>query len=376
MVEGGHPVMLRSREDAQNTAEAAWGAILDKGTLDGFGQNVRIGVIRTVSGQRRASRVGASKKCKGTHLRRNDRGRRAAGNPERRPICASHGGRYPPTFDEAARIRGHSQRHSLLVGFTLFAVITSNDANVYSLESGSLLAHLPAHTAIFEDAFFIPGSTNLLVVTMSGALQVWNIGRESVTRVQEASTRSADHRWGSIVIAPDRRVIAVLDSNGIEMRDAGTLAVRLKLTKKDWHTTEDPYLRGSVAISPDSRMVLAPVEEDGTDPHKLEFFTAMQLWDSQTGQPVARFPHGEDRERVDAFAFSNRDDLVAWATRMSDGDRKARVTVWDWRAKKQVTTIAGQSSVRFSSDGRSLATGGPGDTKISIYNTTTWQPTR
>lgn len=275
-------------------------------------------------------------------------------------------GQLRATFDEN---KSRFMRVSLSPDGSLLAVGSDEDRSpkLWDTKPGSLTAILSDHDLLswhyndtITDVKFSPDGRTLATANFSRAylwdvatrklrmtlvderyrrqeVEVVNHGGSKKKLIETYSHASTIYR---LTFSPDGRMLATASRDGTAKLwdiETGQLTA----------TLNHGYAKvRALAFSQDGRM-LATGTEDGT----------ARLWSVQTGKLLATLPH---KGNVWSLSFSPDGKLLATAS-----DHEEAVKVWDTAMGNLIAELVGAHYLAiFSSDGRTLATSGQGNTVI------------
>jgi WD40 repeat protein/serine/threonine protein kinase len=177
---------------------------------------------------------------------------------------------------------------------------------VWDAQTGRRQHILRGHTQPVAGLAFSPDETQLATGSLDGTLTLWDVA----TGQEVGTYRGHDRDVRAVAYSPDGKRVVSLDSERVVRR---------------WDATRGPEYaslkcRGAwqATISPDGRRIAAAVSN---------FQGGLIVWDAETGDELAKFAEGADKEAVRMVALSPGGKLVAAA--VSVGIASGVVRVWD-----------------------------------------------
>jgi WD40 repeat protein len=241
-------------------------------------------------------------------------------------------------------------------GRRVLAASFDGTARVWDAASGEEELRLVGHTDFVMSAVFSPDEKSIATAGADRTVRLWNVASERQYRLLRAETTSGDP---SPSFTPDGRWILVSNTN-YDVRQLWDLAEGKLI--RSW--------RGRAGmIRPDGREI-ATALADGT----------IEIRETSTHQVLRRFPTNPDGCHALFYSPDGR-----WLV-TTDPDGQGHVTtrtsypqVWDAHSGQLVQTIKGHSArvgeVRFTPDGRSMATAGYGGA-VELWDTRDWSLVR
>ncbi len=208
---------------------------------------------------------------------------------------------------------------------------------LWDAATGKLRAVIAAPTDNIRAVIFTPDARTLAAFNAKSEMRLVDVESGEIRSVAEAA-KIAFATWSD-----DGKTIAALGfSQDVRLLDAQTLKERATL-----ENTKQNMMQGGAFFSPDGRSLIV----FGNKRY------AATVWDVATGELKYTLPKGEDDTQWVAFSPDTR--LIITAN--DDG-----VTVWDATNGKPVQNLdhRARSPIRFSPDGRTLATGAKGGTAL------------
>ena len=209
---------------------------------------------------------------------------------------------------------------------------------LWDAATGRLVATLGEHKDIVYNMAFSPDSRLLATETNKGVVHLWDAATGQFRAKLKA--KEIDYPFladtdayytPSFVFSPDSRALVTYHDRPTQLWDAETGALRQTLKRSSGD---------SVAFSPDSRL-LATCGGAAT---------SAKLWDVATGKLVRQLAKSEKEVHYVVFSPDGRLLLTAC---------DSGVRLWDVASGELAATLTrSRFPVRFSPDGRRLATGG------------------
>ena len=232
-------------------------------------------------------------------------------------------------------------------GLILASVSSDDTIGLWDVASGTLKAILEGHTDLIRDIVFSPDGLTLVSSSFDATINLWDVGAGTLKATLEGHWDGVN----SIALSPDGLTL-VSGSRDATVRLWDVVSGTLKTTLEGEHGST-VY---SVAFSPDGT-TLASGSRD----------TAIKLWDVGTGTLKATLRGHTDN--VNSVAFSPDGLTLASGggdprTAVSDSFRIDDTTIklWDVTTGTLKAILEGHtgavSSVAFSPDGTTLASGG------------------
>ncbi len=234
-----------------------------------------------------------------------------------------------------------STRHFLALqsGFSndgrfVFTINGDKFAKIWEADTGKLKTSISNNERLYR-ASFTPDGTRLLTVEQQGGMKLWDV--ETGQLVNEIARKGfLEDLMKSYELSPDGKLIATFHLGDTRLWDAKTGALKSKLEGSE--TTDATF-------SADGRW-LATASRDKK--------TAAKIWDVTTGEVKTTIPLIADRSLFVKFS----PDGSMLVTTNDQG-----VALWDAASGELLANLSeARYPVAFSSDGRTLVSGGRNNT--------------
>ena len=212
-------------------------------------------------------------------------------------------------------------------------------------------------------AFSLDGKTLLLSGNLL-ELALWSVAERReirrLARIQDGNdVRYAGPFW-STAYSPDGKEMITVERQGARIRDV----VSGKEVRWAVRSTID---HDHLALAPDGRILATGTDYTRRRAGKLN--VAIRLWELASGQEAARLEGLEEGEGLYALAYSpDGRFLVACCNRRDRNPRGQMIRIWDVMTGQEVRRFTGHLapafSVAFTSDGRSVISGGADGTAL------------
>jgi WD40 repeat protein len=271
------------------------------------------------------------------------------------------------TGTRIARLRGHGSAASWpwMPASLSFSpngrrVVTTSDetAIVWDARTGEPLVVLRGHRKWLRNAAFSPDGSRVLTTSADGTARTWDATTGKALRVLKIAAQSDDVR-SNLVFSADGRLVAGHTRRGVTVWDVATGVKRAVLAGTL------PWLVGAPAFSADGARIYAYTENDAATDGSGGV-TRAGVWDAASGASVSVFRGGEG---LGDGVFSADARLVL--TPSTNG----AVQVWEADTGEPVAAIVGlanlyeefASRASFSPDGRLVLTSGT-DGKARLWD--------
>ena len=243
-------------------------------------------------------------------------------------------------------------------------------AKVWDAESGEELFTLSGHAGAVDDVAVSPRC-----VSPPETPFVWcgpwlaTAGRDGTARVWNISPTGGSE----MLVVPGFYGVFSSDGNRLKVMsqvEAGTLDMQT------WQTSIGRPGRRLSTVSLagfPAPVVAGDITQDGTRLITVSADGTAQVWDTDTGESIFRFPLSTHTEGVNDIAISPDGKLLATAS--DDGTAR----IWDLESGQELAVLTGHTgfiwSVAFSPDGAHLATGGT-DQTVRLWDAVTGEEMR
>ncbi|MCY6490851.1 AAA-like domain-containing protein [Leptolyngbya sp. GGD] len=279
-------------------------------------------------------------------------------------------------------------------GTSLASASADRTVRLWNVQTGKARLQLPGHPDVVRAVHFSPDGQQLVSASQGGSVRLWKVADGSLIKEIDNSSSVWNVRF-----SPDGKSIVTADSDGaikqrnlVDIQDetthpqilkghygrvwalswspdgqflaSGGVDGVVKLWKlqvsepKSFEVSQKNLI--SVSLSPDSRFFAA-----GGGDHSIK------LWDVETGRPIKELKGHQDAVRSVRFSPDG--------TKIASASSDRTVKIWDAKTGTIIRNLQDDhrfGSVRFSSDGKLLATGGGDGKKINLWNVGTGQLVR
>jgi WD40 repeat protein len=252
-------------------------------------------------------------------------------------------GLWDLTTWEPRELRGQSDAVARSVAFSpdgsVLATSSTNTIKLWKVETGAAWATLKGHSNMVFEAAFLEGGRTLTSAGLDQTVKLWDLTR--VGREPGVLTGNAGRSYGALAFSTDGRALASVSGHTVTSWDVDTGREHQPLEAP----AEAPPGIIGIAISADGRTLAAACHET----HQAI------VWDLETRRIRHRIPH----EGVAFVAFSPKEAILATGS-LGFADT---LKLWDTHTGQSRVTLEGRlfesdSSLAFSLDGRTLASGG------------------
>jgi len=247
-------------------------------------------------------------------------------------------------YRELTTLRGHTRSvNAVVLTADGKRVISASDdwtIKVWAIDSSAMLATMEGHKNRIRSVVLTPDERRAISASDDKTLKVWDLERYfgQYTFVGHTGYVTA------VALTPDgRRVISASSDKTVMVWDLESRKVLHTLGERTADAVPDPRTNGVVAVTPDSRMVIA-----GSN-HPTFYDPCIYVWNLEEGRLVTKM-EGHTTGGITALA------VTPDGKRVVSGSADKTIKVWDLKSGQLLHSFDGHSdkvsTVALTPDGR------------------------